>query len=44
MNELLEVLRVQGARLGLEINVKKTKSLSLEISEDENAMLGRRKD
>ena len=28
MNELLEVLRVQGARIGLKINVKKTKSLS----------------
>jgi hypothetical protein len=27
MNKLLEVLRVQGARIGLKINVKKTKSL-----------------
>ena len=35
MNELLEVLRVQGARIGLKINVKKTKSLRLGISEDE---------
>ena len=35
MNEFLEVLRVQGARLGLKINIKKTKSLRLGISEDE---------
>ena len=34
MKELLEVLGVQGARIGLKINVKKTKSLSLGISED----------
>ena len=27
MNELLEVLRIQGARIDLEMNVKKTKSL-----------------
>ena len=31
MNELLEVLRVQGARIGLEFNLKKTKSLRLEV-------------
>ena len=35
MNELLEVLRVQGARIGLKINVKKTKLLRLGILEDE---------
>ena len=29
------VLQVQGARIGLKINVKKTKSLRLGISEDE---------
>jgi hypothetical protein len=27
MNEVLEVLRVQGAGIGLKINIKKTKSL-----------------
>ena len=31
MNELLEVLQVQGARIGLKINVTKTNSLRLEI-------------
>ena len=35
MNKVLEVLQVQGARIGLKINVKKTKSLRLGISEDE---------
>ena len=35
VNELLEVLQVQGARIGLEFNVIKTKSLRLGISEDE---------
>ena len=39
-NKLLEVLRVQGTRIGLEINVKKTKSLRLGISEDERVTLG----
>ena len=34
VNELLEVLRVQGARIGLKINVKNAKSLRLGISED----------
>ena len=43
MNELLEVLRVQGARIGLKINVKKTKSLRLGISEDEKVTLGNEK-
>ena len=35
-----EVLRVQGARIGLKINIKKTKSLRLGISEDEKVTLG----
>ena len=43
INELLEVLQVQGARIGLKINVKRTKSLELAISEDEKAMLGNEK-
>ena len=34
INELLQVLRVQGARKVLKINVKKTKSLRLGISDD----------
>ena len=33
MNEAKEVLRVQGARRGLKINIKKTKSLRLGVSE-----------
>ena len=41
INELLEVLQVQGARIGLKINVKRTKSLA--ISEDEKVMLGNEK-
>ena len=43
MNEFLEVLRVQGAKIGLKINVKKTKSLRLGISEDEQVTLGNEK-
>ena len=43
MNEFLEVLRVQGAKIGLKINVKKTKSLRLGISEDEQVTLGNKK-
>ena len=43
MNELLEVLRVEGARIGLKINVKKSKSLMLGISEDERMTLGNEK-
>ena len=43
MNELLEVLRVQGARIGFKINVNKTKSLRLGISEDEKLTLGNEK-
>ena len=43
MNEFLEVLRLQGAKTGLKINVKKTKSLRLGISEDEKVKLGNEK-
>ena len=43
MNEFLEVLQVQGAKTGLKINVKKTKSLTLGISEDEQVTLGNEK-
>ena len=43
MNEFLEVLQVQGARIDLKINVKKTKSLRLGISEEEKVMLGNKK-
>ena len=34
MYEFLGVLRVKGARIGLKINVKKTKSLRLLLKED----------
>ncbi|XP_065564259.1 DDB1- and CUL4-associated factor 13-like [Artemia franciscana] len=40
MNELLEVSRVQDARIGLKITVKKTKSLRLGRSEDEKVTFG----
>ena len=40
INDLQEVLRVQGTKKGLKINVKKTKSLRLETSKDENVTLG----
>ena len=43
MRELLDVLRVQGARIGLKINIKKTKSLRLGISEDEKVTLDDKK-
>ena len=43
MIELSEVLRVQGARVRLKINVKKTKSLRLETNEDEEVMLRNQK-
>ena len=43
MNELLEVLQIQGARIGLKINVKKTKSQRLEISDYEKVALGNKK-
>ena len=40
MNEFLEVLRVQGAKICSKIDISKTKSLRLGISEDEKATLG----
>ena len=43
MIEFLEVLRVQGARIDLKINVNETKSLRLEITEDEQVTLGNEK-
>ena len=43
MNDFLEVLRFQDARIGLKINVKKTKSLKLGITEDEKLTLGNEK-
>ena len=43
MNDILEVLRAQGARIGLKINVKKTKSIRLGISEDEKMAVGNKK-
>ena len=38
MNQLLEVLRVQSARIGLKINAKKTKSPRPGISEDRKTL------
>ena len=43
MNQLIEVLRVQSASIGLKINVKKAKSLTLGISKDEKVTLGNEK-
>ena len=43
INKLLEVSRVHGARIGLKINVKKTKSLRLGISEDKKMISGNEK-
>ena len=43
MNELSEILRVQGAKVSLKINVKKTKSLRIGICEDEKVTLGNEK-
>ena len=40
MNEFLEILRIQGAKIGLKINVKKIKSARLGISEDKKVTLG----
>jgi hypothetical protein len=36
----LEILKAEGARTGMKINVKKTKSLRLGISDGEKVMLG----
>ena len=43
MNEFFEVMRVQGATISLDNNVKKTKSLKLGMSDDENVTLGNEK-
>ena len=43
MNCLFEVLRDQGAKIDLKINVKKTKFLKLRIYEVEEVMLGNKK-
>ena len=43
MNDFLEVLRAQCTRIGLKINVKKTKSRRLGISEGDDVMLGNEK-
>jgi hypothetical protein len=43
LNDLLEVLQLQGAIIGLKINVKKIKSLRLGISEDEKVKWGNEK-
>ena len=43
INEVIEVLQVQGAKIGLKINDKKTKSLRLGISEAELVTLGNEK-
>ena len=43
INELLEVLWVQGARIGLKVNFKKTKSLRLGISKDGKVALVNKK-
>ena len=43
MNKLLEVLKVQGARIGLKIDVQQTKSLRLGISEYKKMTLGSEK-
>ena len=43
ITEFVGVLRVRGARIGLAINVKKTKSLIRGISEGEDIMLGNKK-
>ena len=43
INEFLELLRVQGAKIGLQINFKKTNLLRLGINEDEQVTLGNEK-
>ena len=44
LNDILEVLRVQRARIGLKINVKKTKSQKLGINEYEKVTMVNEKD
>ena len=43
MNVLLDVLWVSGVRIGLKINVKTTKPLTLGVSEDEKVTLVNKK-
>ena len=43
VNEILEVLQVQGTIIDLKISVKKTKSLRLGICEDEKVTSGNEK-
>ena len=43
INDILEFLQVQGARVGFKINFKKTKLLRLRISEDEKVTVGNEK-
>ena len=43
MNECQEILRVQGARISLKINVKRTPSLRLGIRPNEKVILGNAK-
>ena len=40
INEILKVLRVEGARVGLKTNVMRSKSLKLRLSKDEKVTLG----
>ena len=43
MNELLELLQVEGVRICLKSNIKKTKSLRIGIKEDEKVTLSNKK-
>ena len=43
MNELLDVLRVQGARIGLKVNGKKAKLQRVGTREDEKVTLSKEK-
>ena len=43
IKEVVHGLRVQAANIGLKINVKKTKSLTLGINEDEKVTMGNEK-
>ena len=43
INEILEVMQVKSARIGLKINIQKSKSLWQGISEDETVTFGNEK-
>ena len=43
MNVILEVLQFLGGRIGLRINIMKSKLLRLEISENEEVALGNKR-